>query len=86
MLEDQFPPGTPVCVLQKVDMSTHPIEAETIGTVESWEDKPTGSWFAHGKNDRLWLKRLTLRKSDGELTMLSIDNSTTIARLEATSK
>ncbi len=83
MKEDRFPVGTPVCVKQIVDRRNGPVEAEIVGVIEGWEDKATGSWFAHGKHDRLWLKRLRLRKEDGEITLLVIDDSTHIAKIEA---
>lgn len=83
VLEKQFPPGTPVCVLQSIDEREAPITIEVVGVVEAWQNRPTGSWFAHGKNDKLWLKRLTLRKPDGEQVSLVIDGSTAIAKLEA---
>ena len=31
------------------------------------------SWFAHSKNDRLWLDRLVIKKDDGEITTLNLD-------------
>lgn len=80
--ESLFPPGTPVCVKQLVRRRGGSIETEIVGVVEAWEERPTGSWYAHGKNDKLWLHRLRLRKVDGELTCLVIDENTTIARLE----
>ncbi len=43
------------------------------GVVESCNLEPTGSWFAHGKGDKLWLLRLRLRKDDGEITALALD-------------
>lgn len=84
--EAAFPPGTPVCVTETTLRRDDPIETRIIGVVEAWEEMPTGSWFAHGKGDRLWLKRLRLRKADGEITLLVVDDGTTIARLEAASK
>lgn len=83
--ERLFPPGTPVCVKQQVRRRKvmGPFEAEVVGVIEAWEDRPTGSWHAHGKDDKLWLKRLKLRKADGEITLLVIDNATQIARIEA---
>ncbi len=81
--EQLFPPGTPVWVKETIDRRGRPIEVETIGVVEDWQDLPTGSWYAHGKNDKLWLKRLKLRKADGETTLLVIDPYTAIAKLEA---
>ncbi len=78
-----FPPGTPVRIRQTVDLHRSSVTNETVGVVESWEDQPTGSWYAHGKNDKLWLTRLKLRKADGEQTLLVINPHTTIAKLEA---
>ena len=78
-----FPTGTPVRVRQMMTHRGQAVPVDVVGTVESWEDKPTGSWYAHGKKDRLWLKRLKLRKVDGEFTNLVIDDSTHIARLES---
>lgn len=81
--EDFFPPGTPVCVTETIVRRGTPIKTETVGVVECWENLPTGSWYAHGKGDRLWLKRLRLRKVDGEITLLVMDEHTAIAKLEA---
>lgn len=52
-----------------------------------WERRPTESWYAHGKTPvgaegpKLWLNRLRLRKVDGELTLIVIDDATEIAKL-----
>jgi len=83
IVESRFPPGTPVCVREVTRLRDDSYEAETIGVVESWSVKPTGSWYAHGKDKRLWLRRLTLRKPDGELTQIVVDDYTYIAKLEA---
>lgn len=82
MNESQFPPGTPVCVRQVVEHRVQDIVAEVVGVVEAWVDEPTGSWHAHGKQSKLWLKRLKLRKADGELVLLVVDDGTSIAKLE----
>ena len=81
--ESLFPTGTPVCVRQTIVRRDQSFESEVVGVVEAWEELPTGSWYAHGKKDKLWLTRLKLRKLDGELTLLVIDDHTEIARLEA---
>jgi hypothetical protein len=83
MPEVLFPPGTPVSVKATIVRRAQSIEVVTVGVVEAWEDCPTGSWYAHGKHDKLWLKRLKLRKVDGEITLLVIDDHTSIAKLEA---
>ena len=84
--EQQFPVGTPVCINTKTIRRDRSTQTQTIGTVEAWEELPTGSWYAHGKKDRLWLRRLKLRKVDGEISLLVVDDSTSIAKLEAASK
>ena len=84
--EAAFPPGTPVHVSETTIRRDESIETRVIGVVEAWEDMPTGSWFARGKDDRLWLKRLRLRKADGEVSLLVVDDGTLIAKLGAASK
>lgn len=81
--EQTFPVGTPVCVHTTTWRRDRATRTETIGTIEAWEVLPTGSWFVHGRHDRLWLRRLKLRKLDGEISLLIVDDSTAIAKLEA---
>lgn len=81
----KFPPGTPVCVRQVTRMRAENFETEVVGVVEAWEDKPTGSWYAHGQDHKLWLRRLKLRKADGEITLIVVDDQTYLAKLEAAS-
>jgi len=83
--EIDFPPGTPVRVTQQTERRGLPISTQVVGVVEDWEELPTGSWYVDGRNDKLWLKRLRLRKVDGEQTLLVVDDSTSIARLEPAS-
>ncbi len=82
-VESLLPPGTPVSVRQKSRRREGALVSEVVGVVEEWEDRPTGSWFAHGKNGKLWLKRLKLRKVDGELSLITIDDATELAKLQA---
>ena len=84
--EHLFPVGTPVCVNTKTWRRDRATETQTFGTIEAWEELPTGSWYAHGRNDRLWLRRLKLRKVDGEISLLVVDDATSIAKLEQAQK
>jgi hypothetical protein len=70
-------------VTQRFRHGGGPTKAEVVGVVESWEDRPTGSWYTKAKYNKVWLKRLTLRKADGEVSILVIDDSTTIAKIES---
>lgn len=69
----RIPSGARVRVRQKIERRGRSWETVVEGVVVAHELEPTGSWFAHGKNDRLWLPRLRLRKDDGELTTLNLD-------------
>lgn len=82
MPDSMFAPGAHVRVKQTIHKRERPFMTEIVGQVEAWEDLPTGSWFAHSKSGRLWLRRLKLRKQDGELTLLVIDDGTEIAAMD----
>lgn len=70
---DQFKPGQKVAVVQQIAQRDETWTIRVEGTVVSAEQKKTGSWFAHAKDDRLWLDRLTLRKDDGEIVVCNLD-------------
>ena len=76
-------PGARVRVTQQIAARDYSWTDESTGTVVSYEQQPTGSWYAHGKDDKLWLDRLTLRKPDGELTTLNLDEFTKVEILPA---
>ena len=68
-----FAPGTRVRVTQQMPQ-THTVWSTRVeGTVVRWRQDRTGSWFAHGKDDKVWLDRLELRRDDGELITLNLD-------------
>jgi hypothetical protein len=74
-LRKNLVPGARVTVTQQI---AHRILArawnnQVTGTVVEYMQKPTGSWYAHGKNDKLWLDRLKIKKDDGELTTVILD-------------
>ena len=73
-LHKDLKPGVSVLVTQQIPHRDRTWTNEVRGTVVSYEQKQTGSWFAHSKNDKLWLDRLTLRKPDGELLTLNLDD------------
>jgi hypothetical protein len=79
-MESRFPPGTQVRVRQVLHLRGKDAKTEINGTVEAWETLTTGSWHAHGKDGRLPLERLRLRKPDGELSLIVVDDSTWIER------
>lgn len=65
-------------VTQQIAARDYAWISEVRGTVVSYEQKPTGSWFAHARGDKLWLDRLSIRKDDGEITVLNLDEFSNI--------
>jgi hypothetical protein len=76
-------PGQRIRVMQTIRRRDGAWRMEVTGILISAEFKPTGSWYAHGKNDRLWLPRLVIQKDDGEITTISMDESTAIEVIDA---
>src|SRR5438552_4181410 len=71
-LVTQLKPGARVKVTQQIAARDYTWTTEVNGAVVQFEQKQTGSWFAHSKNDKLWLDRLVIRKDDGEITSLNL--------------
>jgi hypothetical protein len=74
LLQQLFSPGTRVRVTQQLPQ-THAVWSSSVeGCVVRYRQVETGSWYAHAKNDRLWLDRLELELDDGELVVLNLDH------------
>lgn len=71
-------PGMKVKVTQQIAARNYTWTTEVHGTVLEYAQKETGSWYAHAKDERLWLDRLKLQKEDGELMTLNLDEYTHI--------
>lgn len=71
-------PGTRVRVVQQLAQRDQVWTNTTEGVITRYQQAKTGSWFAHAKDDQLWLDRLELRKDDGELTILNLDQYSVI--------
>ena len=65
-------PGAKVKVIQQIAARDYTWTTEIAGTVMSFDQQTTGSWYAHSKDDKLWLDRLTLKKADGEIITLNL--------------
>lgn len=83
MTEQQTPanelaPGTRVAVTQQIPQRDEVWTIKTEGEVVRVEQRKTGSWYAHSKDDKLWLDRLVIKKEDGEIVMFNLDSYTHI--------
>lgn len=73
-----YQPGTRVRVTQQLPQRDRTWTQSTEGVITRYQQSKTGSWFAHAKDDKLWLDRLELRLDDGELTILNLDQYTVV--------
>ena len=75
-------PGQRVRVTQQIPQRDRVWTTQIVATVRRVERKKTGSWFAHARDDRLWLDRLVLVKDDGEIIVCHLDRYTRIEVLD----
>lgn len=70
---DQFKPGQRVQVTQQIPQRDEVWTTRTDGVVVRFEQRKTGSWFAHAKDNKVWLDRLELLRDDGEIVVCNLD-------------
>lgn len=80
---DTLEPGSRVRITKQVARQGTALTNTVEGTVVKAEQRKTGSWFAHSKDDRLWLDRLEITKDDGEIYICNVDAHTVIERIDA---
>lgn len=81
-LESLIAPGRKVRIIQEITARHYSFTTPVEGTIVKIERRPTGSWYAHGEADKLWLDRIVLRKADGEITTISLDEHSEIVALD----
>ena len=74
--------GDRVKVTQQTPRQRGVITISVEGRVVRLGQQKTGSWFAHSKDDKLWLDRMELRKEDGELVVLNLDRHTVVEPID----
>lgn len=78
----ELKPGQRVRVTQEVDRREGNWKTVVEGEVVELRSEKTGSWFAHGKDQKLWVNRIVLRKQDGEISVLAVDQATRVEVLQ----
>jgi hypothetical protein len=76
--------GNQVAITQQVAARHYALATKVVGTVVKYEQRPTGSWFAHSDRDKLWLDRVVIKKPDGEITTLNLDEYSHVEILSPT--
>ena len=73
-----YQPGKRVRVVQQMPQTSGAWTNAVEGVITRYQQAKTGSWFAHAKDDQLWLDRLELRLDDGEIVILNLDQYSVI--------
>jgi hypothetical protein len=78
MTQEELSPGKRVRITQRVPRQSGEMAITVEGTVVSAGQGKTGSWFAHGKDNKVWLDRVELRKDDGERVVMNLDQFSSV--------
>lgn len=73
MAQPLYQPGQRVRITQRTPRQSGAMEIAFEGTVVRAGSGKTGSWFAHGKDGKVWLDRLELKRDDGEMVVCNLD-------------
>lgn len=73
--------GQRVRITQQTPRQNGGIFITVEGVIQRLGQQKTGSWFAHSKDDKLWLDRLEIKKADGELVVVNLDRYSVIEPL-----
>ena len=74
-------PGARVRVTQQLPLRDQAWASTVEGIITRYQQAKTGSWFAHARDDQLWLDRLELELDDGEVVVLNLDRYTVIEEI-----
>ncbi|CAG0952985.1 hypothetical protein PHYC_00302 [Phycisphaerales bacterium] len=81
MATETYKAGQRLRVTQQVPHlgNADPTTAVSVeGTLVNFTQQKTGSWFAHSKDHKLWLDRLLLKKDDGEMVYVNLDQYSSV--------
>ena len=81
-MRSRLRPGARVLVVQQIAARNYAWGTEHVGTLVKYEQKQTGSWYAHSRGDKLWLDRLVVKKDDGEIFTFNLDEYTYLEVLQ----
>lgn len=76
-------PGMRVRVTQQIAFAQSAVTTTVEGVVLRFGQQKTGSWFAHSKDDKLWLDRIELKKDDGEIVVCNLDQHSLVEAVPA---
>ncbi|MCA9294549.1 MAG: hypothetical protein KDA20_12120 [Phycisphaerales bacterium] len=79
-------PGQRIRITQQLPFGQQTLTTSVEGVVVRVGQQKTGSWFAHAKDDKLWIDRVELKKDDGERVICNLDQYSAIDVLDGASQ
>lgn len=70
--------GQRVRVTQQVPRGAGAWTITVEGVVLAQEQQKSGSWYAHTKDKKVWVDRLQIRKDNGEVVWLNLDQYSSV--------
>lgn len=74
----EYTVGSKVRVTSSLALGTMHSPFTVEGEILRMGQQKTGSWYAHARDKKLWLDRLELRKDDGELVVINLDERSVV--------
>lgn len=74
--------GQRVRVTQQIPRARDTFTITLEGVVRRFGQQKTGSWFAHSKDNKVWLDRLELQRDDGEIIVCNLDQYSRVELLQ----
>ncbi|MCW5755745.1 MAG: hypothetical protein KIT54_00755 [Phycisphaeraceae bacterium] len=79
---ENLKPGSTVRITQQFPRLSGTMVTTVEGVVTRVGQEKSGSWFAHTRDNKVWIDRVELRKKDGELVVLNLDRYSAVEVLQ----
>jgi len=80
---EQYEVGSLVRVTKQLMLGDGPSSFVIEGEILRMGQQKTGSWYAHSKDKKLWLDRVEIKKADGEIVVVNLDDQSQIEIVNA---
>ena len=79
----QYEVGSLVRITKQLMLGDGPSSFVIEGEILRMGQQKTGSWYAHSKDKKLWLDRVEIKKADGEIVVVNLDDQSQIEIVNA---
>jgi hypothetical protein len=83
MMVGEYQPGQRVRITQQIPFGQRTLTTMVEGVILRSGQQKTGSWFAHSRDNKVWMDRLEIQKDDGELVTINLDQYSAVEVLDS---